>query len=282
MTSKDRANLCARVGYMGYLFHEKSIPIHLDEVIQKTEYLDRLDLVIDEVLRIYNDKFTTQELEQITEFNSKDFLREYVMDGYSVKANLEGIEEVCSQKDIIYSFDTKDKGDFVMEVDASHQAEVDSLLAIFSNTGVDICFQLASDHTFQLMIHNTNGVVPETDLISMLEESLVCARRDVDYLEGMVDEAKSSQVSFMACHPEVFNSYVYVKKDKHLFQKVLRCLLMQLMQMMNKVFLPLILLVMLFLLIRIQVIKLLIVLFIVKLEMFLYLLVRFLIVILHN
>lgn len=219
MTSKDRANLCARVGYMSYLFHEKSIPIHLDEVIQKTEYLDRLDLVINEVLRIYNDKFTTQELEQITEFNSKDFLREYVMDGYSVKANLEGIEEVCSQKDIIYSFDTKDKGDFVMEVDASHQAEVDSLLATFSNTGVDIRFQLASDHTFQLMIHNTNGVVPETDLISMLEESLVCARRDVDYLEDMADEVKSSQVSFMACHPEVFNSYVYGKERQASFSE---------------------------------------------------------------
>ena len=219
MTSKDRANLCARVGYMGYLFHEKSIPIHLDEVIQKTEYLDRLDLVIDEVLRIYNDKFTTQELEQITEFNSKDFLREYVMDGYSVKANLEGIEDVCSQKDIIYSFDTKDKGDFVMEVDASHQAEVDSLLATFSNTGVDIRFQLAFDHTFQLMIHNTNGVVPETDLISMLEESLVCARRDVDYLEDMADEVKSSQVSFMACHPEVFNSYVYGKERQASFSE---------------------------------------------------------------
>lgn len=56
-----------------------------------------------------------------------------------------------------------------MEVDASHQAEIDSLLATFSNTGVDIQFQLNSDHSFQLMIHNTNGILPSNELVAMLE-----------------------------------------------------------------------------------------------------------------
>ena len=46
MTSKERANLCAKATYMSYLFHEKNIPINLEEIIYKTEYPERLDLVI--------------------------------------------------------------------------------------------------------------------------------------------------------------------------------------------------------------------------------------------
>ena len=219
MTSKERANLCAKATYMSYLFHEKNIPINLEEIIYKTEYPERLDLVINEILKIYNDKFTTKELAQIDELNNKDFVEDYFIDGYEMQPNSQGLEEVCSKKDIIYSFDTENKGDFVMEVDASHQAEIDSLLANFSNTGVDIHFQLNSDHTFQLVIHNTNGAFPEKELISMLEHSLVSARTDVDYLEGMTDEVQSSQVSFMAEHPEVFDSYVYGKERQNSFSE---------------------------------------------------------------
>lgn len=148
MTSRERANLCAKASYMSYLFHEKNIPINLEEVIRKTEYPERLDLVINEVLRIYNDKFTTKELAQIEELNELDFVDDYSIDGYEMKPNSQELDEICSKKDISYSFDTKNKGDFVMEVDASHQAEIDSLLATFSNTGVDIQFQLNSDHSF--------------------------------------------------------------------------------------------------------------------------------------
>ena len=54
MTSKERANLCAKATYMSYLFHEKNIPINLEEIIYKTEYPERLDLVINEILKIYN------------------------------------------------------------------------------------------------------------------------------------------------------------------------------------------------------------------------------------
>ena len=54
MTSRERANLCAKASYMSYLFQEKNIPINLEEVIRKTEYPERLDLVINEVLKIYN------------------------------------------------------------------------------------------------------------------------------------------------------------------------------------------------------------------------------------
>lgn len=219
MTSKERANLCAKASYMSYLFHEKNIPINLEEIIRKTKYPERLDLIINEVLKIYNDKFTTKELAQIEELNDKDFLGEYSIDGYEMQPNSQGLEEVCSKKDIIYSFDTKNKGDFVMEVDASHQAEIDSLLANFSNTGVDIHFRLNSDHTFQLMIHNTNGVIPEKELLSMLERSLMFARRDVDYLEGMTDDVQRLQVSFMADHSEVFDSYVYGKERQESFSE---------------------------------------------------------------
>lgn len=65
------------------------------------------------------------------------------------------------------------------------------MLATFSNTGVDIQFQLNSDHSFQLMIHNTNGILPSNELIAMLEKSLVSARSDVDYLDGMSDEVQN-------------------------------------------------------------------------------------------
>ena len=219
MTSRERANLCAKASYMSYLFHEKNIPINLEDVIRKTEYPERLDLVINEVLKIYNDKFTTKELAQIEELNSLDFVDDYSIDGYEMKPNSQELDEICSEKDISYSFDTKNKGDFVMEVDASHQAEIDSLLATFSNTGVDIQFQLNSDHSFQLMIHNTNGILPSNELIAMLEKSLVSARSDVDYLDGMSDEVQNSQVSFMVEHPEVHESYIYGKERQASFSE---------------------------------------------------------------
>ena len=41
MTSRERANLCAKASYMSYLFHEKNIPINLEEVIRKTEYPEK-------------------------------------------------------------------------------------------------------------------------------------------------------------------------------------------------------------------------------------------------
>ena len=219
MTSKERANLCAKASYMSYLFHEKNIPINLEDVIRKTEYPERLDLVINEVLKIYNDKFTTKELAQIEELNSLDFVDDYSIDGYEMKPNSQELDEICSEKDISYSFVTKNKGDFVMEVDASHQAEIDSLLATFSNTGVDIQFQLNSAHSFQLMIHNTNGILPTNELIAMLEKSLVSARNDVDYLDGMSDEVQNSQVSFMVEHPEVHESYIYGKERQASFSE---------------------------------------------------------------
>lgn len=219
MTSKERINLCAKVSYMSYLFHEKDIPINLEDVIRKTEYPERLDLVINEVLRIYNDKFTTKELAQIEELNELDFVDDYFIDGYEMKPNSQELDEICNKKDISYTFDSKNKGDFVMEVDASHQAEIDSLLATFSNTGVDIQFQLNSDHSFQLMIHNTNGILPSNELIAMLEKSLVSARSDVDYLDGMSDEVQNSQVSFMVEHPEVHESYIYGKERQTSFSE---------------------------------------------------------------
>ena len=208
--------LCAKATYMSYLFQEKNIPINLEDIIFKTEYPERLDLVIQEVLRVYNDAFTNRELAQIAELDSKD-IEDYFIDGYEMNPNVSGLENVCSSKKIDYSFDTNNKGDFVMEVDAFHQAEIDSLLSTFSNTGVDVKFQLNSHHSFTLSIHNKDGILPERDMVDMLEKSLKNARRDVDYLEGMSPDVQNSQVSFMVNHPEVYSSYIYGKEKKRVF-----------------------------------------------------------------
>lgn len=203
---------------MSALFRDKSISIPLEEIIEKTEYPERLDLVIDEVLNIYQDKFSDSELKQIKQVEESDLASSFEVENQTDTIS-SSLDDICSQKEIHYSFDAKNMGDFVMEVDASHQAEVDCLLSRFSNTGVSIGFHLNTDRSFQLEVHNTNGVLPEEELVSMLEESLVTARSDVDYLETMPKEIKNSQVSFMASHPEVFDSYVYGRKKQNSFSE---------------------------------------------------------------
>ena len=69
------------------------------------------------------------------------------------------------------------------------------------------------------MIHNTNGILPSNELVAMLEKSLVSARSDVDYLDGMSDEVQNSQVSFMVEHPEVHESYIYGKERQASFSE---------------------------------------------------------------
>lgn len=218
MTSRERANLCAKVSYLSYLFEKKDISIPLEDIIEKTERSDRLDLVVDEVIRMYLDVLSSSEIEELERISHTDFL-ESNQENFSKSTDnndVLGLDAICSNKDITASYDNST---FIMEVDARHQAEIDSLLATFSNTGIDVKFELNSDHTFQLAIHNTNQLVPEESMVEMIENALRNARSDVDYLDGLSDDRQKAQVDFMVEHPEVHSSYIYQKEKKNSFSE---------------------------------------------------------------
>ena len=59
MTSQDRAMVCAKASYLSSLFQEKGISIDLEDILDKIEYAGSLDTVVDGVIRIYLDKFTS-------------------------------------------------------------------------------------------------------------------------------------------------------------------------------------------------------------------------------
>lgn len=219
MTSQDRAMVCAKASYLSSLFQEKGISIDLEDILDKIEYAGSLDTVVDGVIRIYLDKFTSSEISEIERISKGDFLEpsEEAFISDTDKSSLD-LEEVCGRKDISFSYDNKD-GSFSMEVDARHQAEVDSLIALFANTGVNVKFELNSDHSFQLVVYNTNRLISEDSMMKMIATSIHNARNDIDYLDGLSNDIQNQQVDFMIEHPEVYDSYTHQKEKKHSFSE---------------------------------------------------------------
>lgn len=219
MTSQDRAMVCAKASYLSSLFQEKGISIDLEDILDKIEYAGSLDTVVDGVIRIYLDKFTSSEISEIERISKGDFLEpsEEAFISDTDKSSLD-LEEVCGRKDISFSYDNKD-GSFSMEVDARHQAEVDSLIALFADTGVNVKFELNSDHSFQLVVYNTNRLISEDSMMKMIATSIHNARNDIDYLDGLSNDIQNQQVDFMIEHPEVYDSYTHQKEKKHSFSE---------------------------------------------------------------
>lgn len=219
MTSQDRAMVCAKASYLSSLFQEKGISIDLEDILDKIEPAGSLDTVVDGVIRIYLDKFTSSEISEIERISKGDFLEpsEEAFISDTDKSSLD-LEEVCGRKDISFSYDNKD-GSFSMEVDARHQAEVDSLIALFANTGVNVKFELNSDHSFQLVVYNTNRLISEDSMMKMIATSIHNARNDIDYLDGLSNDIQNQQVDFMIEHPEVYDSYTHQKEKKHSFSE---------------------------------------------------------------
>ena len=219
MTSQDRAMVCAKASYLSSLFQEKGISIDLEDILDKIEYAGSLDTVVDGVIRIYLDKFTSSEISEIERISKGDFLEpsEEAFISDTDKSSLD-LEEVCGRKDISFSYDNKDES-FSMEVDARHQAEVDSLIALFANTGVNVKFELNSDHSFQLVVYNTNRLISEDSMMKMIATSIHNARNDIDYLDGLSNDIQNQQVDFMIEHPEVYDSYTHQKEKKHSFSE---------------------------------------------------------------
>lgn len=219
MTSQDRAMVCAKASYLSSLFQEKGISIDLEDILDKIEYAGSLDTVVDGVIRIYLDKFISSEISEIERISKGDFLEpsEEAFISDTDKSSLD-LEEVCGRKDISFSYDNKD-GSFSMEVDARHQAEVDSLIALFANTGVNVKFELNSDHSFQLVVYNTNRLISEDSMMKMIATSIHNARNDIDYLDGLSNDIQNQQVDFMIEHPEVYDSYTHQKEKKHSFSE---------------------------------------------------------------
>ena len=220
MTSQDRAMVCAKASYLSSLFQEKGISIDLEDILDKIEYAGSLDTVVDGVIRIYLDKFTSSEISEIERISKGDFLEpsEEAFISDTDKSSLD-LEEVCGRKDISFSYDNKD-GSFSMEVDARHQAEVDSLIALFADTGVNVKFELNSDHSFQLVVYNTNRLISEDSMMKMIATSIHNARNDIDYLDGLSNDIQNQQVDFMIEHPEVYDSYTHQKEKSYDNQEI--------------------------------------------------------------
>lgn len=220
MTSQDRARVCAKASYLSSLFQEKGISIDLEDILDKTEYVGSLDEVVDGVIRIYLDKFSSSEISELERISKADFLEGLDEPSFSDTDNSSlDLEEVCGRKDISFSYDNKNGSSFSMEVDARHQAEVDSLIALFANTGVNVKFELNSDHSFQLVVYNTNRLISEDSMVKMIASSLHNARNDVDYLDGLSNDIQNQQVDFMIEHPEVYDSYTHQKEKKNSFSE---------------------------------------------------------------